>query len=118
VLSNQALHIDEEKSMPAYGTREYTNIGKTRIDMMIAEAISQGAIITGSNPWDIDTRLHGAVLRVRWDKHKMTLAISVVNINWYVPRETVWETIDTLLDGFMRQTKEMEGAFGHEIDAG
>src|ERR1700690_2009335 len=95
--------------MPAFGTREYGDIGKTRIDMMLAEAILRGATITGSNPWDIDTRLHGAVLRVRWDEYKMTLAISVVDINWYVPSETAWNTIDNMLYGFIEQTKDMEG---------
>lgn len=103
--------------MPACGTREYRGIGKTRIERMLAEAVLQGAVITGTNPWDIDTRLHGGVLSVRWDEHTMILAISVVNINWYIPRETVWNTIDTMLYGFMRQQKEMEDARGHEIDA-
>jgi hypothetical protein len=89
-------------------TREYRNISKTMIDKILTEAVSQGAIVTGFNPWDINTRLHGTVLRVRWDEPEMTLAISVVAINWYIPRKTVWSMIDTSLKGFIRQKKDME----------
>jgi hypothetical protein len=78
--------------------------------MMLSEAILQGAIITGSNPWNIDTRLHGTVLRVQWDETNMTMAISVVRANWYIQRETVWSTIDSLLHSFKRQKNDLEGA--------
>jgi hypothetical protein len=91
--------------MPAYGTREYSDISKTWVERMLTAAVSRGAVVTGSNPWDIDTRLHGAVLRVRWDETKMTMGISIVRVNWYVQHETVWSNIDALLYGFIRQEK-------------
>ena len=96
--------------MPSCSTREYGNINKARIDLILSEAVSHGAVITGSNPWNIDTRLHGAVLRVRWDETSMTMAIGLVRVNWYVPCETVWSNIDTLLYGFLRQEKDLRSA--------
>jgi hypothetical protein len=104
------MQFQKEKAMPSCGTREYGDISKQRIDMMLSEAVSQGAVITGSNPWDIDTRLHGTVLRVRWDETKMTMAISVVRANWYIQCEMVWSNIDTLLYGFIRQEKDVKRA--------
>ncbi len=95
--------------MQGCGTREYRNISKTRIDKLLTEAVSQGAVITGSNPWDIETRLHGIVLRGRWDETEKTLAISVVDVKWYVPCETVWSNIDVMLHDFIEQKKNMEG---------
>jgi hypothetical protein len=65
--------------MPGCGTREYRNICKTWIDKLLTEAVSQGAVITGFNPWVIEARLHGIVLQGRWDETMMTLAISVVD---------------------------------------
>lgn len=96
--------------MPGCGTREYRNISKTKIDKMLADAASQGAVITGYNPWDIEARLHGIVLQGRWNETEMTLAISVVDVNWYVPCETIWSNIDAILHGFIEKKKNMEGA--------
>lgn len=96
--------------MPECGVREYRDINKKKLGMILSEAASQGAIITGSNPWDIDTRLHGTVLRVKWDETKMTLSIRVVRANWYIQCETVLNKIDTLLYGLNRQEKDMKGA--------
>ncbi|MGC1456431.1 MAG: hypothetical protein WA946_14705 [Nitrospirota bacterium] len=92
-------------------TREYRDISKTNIDKILTEAASHGAVIKGFNPWDIDTRLHGAVLRIRWDEQKMTMAISVVNVNWYIPSETVWNNIDSMLDGYIRKKNNRDVAF-------
>ena len=96
--------------MPGYGTREYRNISKTRIDKMLTEAVSQGAVITGANPWDIVTHFHGIVLRAKWNEPEMALAISLLDVNWYVPRDTIWSNIDTMLNGFIGQKKNVEGA--------
>ena len=100
--------------MPKRTTHVYRNISKTRIDKLLAEAVSQGAVITGSNPWGIETRLHGVVLRGQWDETAMTLSLSVVDVNWYVPHETVWRNINTLLLGFMEQKKNRVDAVGFE----
>ncbi len=96
--------------MPGRGSREYSNISKKGIDMILSEAVSRGAIITGTNPWNIDTRFHGTVLRLWWNETNMTMAISVVSVNWYIRRETVWSAIDTQLHGFIRQKKGAENA--------
>jgi hypothetical protein len=95
--------------MPGCGTHEYRNISKMRVDAILSEAVSQGAVISGSNPWEIVSPLHGIVLRGQWDETTMILAISVVDTSWYVPCEMVWSTIDTMLCGFIEQTKDMEG---------
>lgn len=96
--------------MPGCGTREYGNISKLKIDKMLADAASQGAVITGANPWSIQTRLHGIIVHGRWDEARTSLAVSVVAVNWYVPCETVWENIDALLHGPVERKNDMAGA--------
>lgn len=104
--------------MTKCGTRTYREISKSRIDAILSEAVSRGAIIKGSNPWNIDTRLHGTVLRVAWQETERTLAITLEKVEWYIPRETVWRTIDTLMNGFISQKKEKERAFEYGREAG
>jgi hypothetical protein len=104
--------------LPKCGTRTYKEVSKTRIDTILSEAVSQGAIIKGSNPWNIDTRMHGAVLHISWHETERTMAVTVENVVWYIPCETVWSTIDTLMNGFNAQQKEMKGKFEFEKDAG
>ena len=89
--------------MPGCGTREYRNISKMTIDKMLADAASQGAVITGVNPWNIQTRLHGITLQGRWNEADTSLSVSVIDVNWYVPCTAVWENIDTLLAGPVEQ---------------
>jgi hypothetical protein len=52
--------------MPGCGTHEYGNISKIKIDTMLADAAAQGAVITGTNPWRIQTPLHGIILHGKW----------------------------------------------------
>jgi hypothetical protein len=98
--------------MQKCSTREYRNISKIKIDMIITEAVSQGAIIAGSNPWTVDTSLHGTVLRVTWDEKNMTMAVTVVRANWYIQCEMVWKHIDALLHGPVEQRENLEGVIG------
>ncbi len=96
--------------MPGCGTRKYRNINKMRVDRMLADAASQGAVITGVNPWNIQTRLHGITLQGKWNEADTSLSVSVVDVNWYVPCETVWENIDAMLHSPVEQKNNMEGA--------
>jgi hypothetical protein len=92
--------------MTGRGTRYYANINRAKIDMMIKELSSHGAVITGGNPWDIATRQHGIILRGEWSEATLTLALSVMDSNWYVPRDMIWDNIDPL----MRHIQALETA--------
>lgn len=96
--------------MPGCGTREYRNISKMNIDKMLAYAVSQGAVISGVNPWNIQTGLHGIILEGKWNKDSTSLSVSVVDVNWYVPCKTVWGNIDAMLSNPVEQKNNMEGA--------
>ena len=83
--------------MPESGTRHFTGITRSKIDMMFKALTSHGAAVTGSNPWDIDTHKHGVILRAEWNEAASTLALSVANRSWYVSSAKVWGHIDPLL---------------------
>jgi hypothetical protein len=82
----------------------YSNINRDTIDMILKELIDNGAVIRGQNPWDIVTYHHGVILNAEWDEAASTLAVSVTHSNWYVPRDTVCNYIDSL----MRDIQKLE----------
>ena len=92
--------------MPESGTRHFTGITRLKIDMMFKALATHGAAITGSNPWDIDTRRHGVILRAEWDEAASILALSVANRSWYVSSAKVWDHVEPL----MRTVQERETA--------
>jgi hypothetical protein len=92
--------------VPESGTRHFTNITRSKIDLMFTVLTSHGAAITGSNPWDIDTHKHGVILRAEWNEAASTLALSVAGRSWYVSSAMVWDQIDPLL----RTVQERETA--------
>jgi hypothetical protein len=83
--------------MPRHRILTYVNINQAKIDMMFNALLSRGAVITGRNPWDIETHQHGILLRAEWNEAASTLAVSVTHSNWYIPREMVWNHIDSLM---------------------
>jgi len=43
------------------------------------------------------------LLRGEWDEEASQLSITVTDANWYVPRETIWENIDSLMQAVHKQ---------------
>jgi hypothetical protein len=80
-----------------YGSRNYDNIDRTRVNLILKALIDHGSRVRGDNPWDIDTQKHGVLLRGEWDEAASLLSITVTDADWYVPRETIWENIDSLM---------------------
>lgn len=55
-------------------------------------------LVSGNNPWDIDTHKHGVKLQGTWDQQSSTLSVIVTDKDWYVPCSKIWETIDSLIN--------------------
>jgi hypothetical protein len=83
--------------MPGCGTHNYNNISKAKIELMLNELIARGCIIAGHNPWDVATHQHGITLRADWNEAASTLTVSITCRNWYVPHETIWSNVDSLI---------------------
>jgi len=83
--------------MTGYGTHNYGNINRSRIDAILDELIANGALVTGNNPWLVDTKKHGVQLKGEWNETCLTLAITVTAADWYVTRKAVWGNIDSLM---------------------
>jgi hypothetical protein len=83
--------------MPGCGTHNYTNINRAKIESMLDELIARGCIIAGHNPWDVTTHHHGITLRAEWNEVASTLTVSITRRNWYVPYETIWSNVDSLM---------------------
>jgi hypothetical protein len=83
--------------MAKHGTRSYENINRTKVEAIIDALTTHGSVVTGSNPWSIDTRKHGVRLQGDWNEETSTLDITVTDADWYVPSKTLWENIDSLM---------------------
>jgi hypothetical protein len=79
------------------GMRTFENINKSRIDAILKGLIDHGSLVAGINPWDVDTRNHGVLLRGEWNEETSQLTVTVTDANWYVPREKIWENIESLM---------------------
>lgn len=77
--------------------RSYPGITKTFISTMIHELAAGGVLVSGNNPWDIDTRLHGIKIKAEWQEQGSILSMSIIDRNWYVSHDDVWNAIDTLM---------------------
>lgn len=79
------------------GIRIYDNIDRAKVDVILKALIDHGSLVLGDNPWNVDTRKHGVLLRGEWDEEASLLSITVTDADWYVPREKIWENIDSLM---------------------
>ncbi len=84
--------------MSKHGTHSYGNINRAKAEAIIKTLMSHGAIVTGYNPWSIDTQKHGVLLQGDWSEETSTLDITVTHADWYVPSKTLWEKIDSLMN--------------------
>ena len=87
--------------MSDYGTHTYDNMTRARVDAILSDLIAHGSVVTGNNPWVVDTKKHGVLLKGEWSEETSTLAVTVTDADWYVTRRAVWENID----GLMRQAR-------------
>lgn len=79
------------------GTRIFENITKSRIEAILRGLIDHGSVVTGINPWDVDTRNHGVRLRGDWIEEASELTIIITDADWYVPEKIIWENIESLI---------------------
>jgi len=64
---------------------------------MLRALQNNGAVISGDNPWEIDTRQSGVKLRGQLNEAESNLEVTVVGRDWYVPCSMVWQKIDGLM---------------------
>jgi hypothetical protein len=79
------------------GTQIFENISRSRVDSILKGLIDHGSVVTGTNPWEVDTRNHGVQLLGEWNEAASKLAITVTDADWYVPQRKIWENIDSLM---------------------
>ncbi len=79
------------------GRRIFENITKSRIEAILRGLIDHGSVVTGINPWDVDTRNHGVRLRGDWIEESSELTITITDADWYVPEKIIWENIESLI---------------------
>jgi hypothetical protein len=79
------------------GTRTYENIDRSRVDTILKGLVEHGSLVSGTNPWEVDTRNHGVHLQGVWNEDASILSITITDADWYVPQSTIWENIESLM---------------------
>ncbi|MBF0456840.1 MAG: hypothetical protein HQK99_02985 [Nitrospirae bacterium] len=79
------------------GTHSYGNITKQKVDEILQALRSDGAVITGNNPWDVDTKHSGVKLKGEWTEATLTLNITVTDSAFYAPCQKIWDKIDNMM---------------------
>jgi hypothetical protein len=87
------------------GERIFEDINRSRLDAILKGLIDHGSLVTGTNPWDVDTRNHGVRLRGAWNEHASRLTITVMDADWYVPQKKIWESIASLMQLVPEETE-------------
>jgi hypothetical protein len=82
----------------------YKNVTSKARDALLARLHSNGMVVTGNNPWDIETNTLGVKLRAVWDPRARELKLIVTaGKGWPATCERIWERIDPII-------KEITGA--------
>ena len=83
--------------MPCGDPHIYNNINQEKITRIIATLTSNGANISGSNPWAVNTNNYGVKLLGTWDQPSSTLSVEVTDKNFLVPCNKIWENLDPMI---------------------
>ncbi len=83
------------------GVRSYARVTPQVKDALLARLHAEGMTVTGSNPWDIETRKYDVKLRALWDPRAQTLKLIVTagkgGLLGLVTCEAIWERIEPIL---------------------
>ena len=80
--------------------KEYGNVTAQIRDAILAKLREEKMLVTGSNPWSIDTTKEGVKLRAAWDPQGLTLRVVVTDwgpLAQTVGCEVVWAQINPVL---------------------
>jgi hypothetical protein len=78
-------------------THIFNDISKSGIEAILKGLSGNGSLVTGTNPWDVDTRQHGVRLRGNWLEEASQLTITVLDADWYGPKKKIWDRIQCLI---------------------
>jgi hypothetical protein len=79
----------------------YSGVTPAIRDAILAKLHSKNMIVTGDDPWDIDTKTHGVKLRAVWDPQTLVLKLIVVKSDFGVPCFMIWGELDPVLKGII-----------------
>lgn len=83
------------------GVRSYAGVTLQIRDTILEKLHAEGMVVTGNDPWDIDTQLAGVKLRAVWDPATQLLKLIVMTSSFLAPCTVIWERIDRALRGII-----------------
>jgi hypothetical protein len=83
------------------GARSYSGVTPQIRDAILAKLHAEGMVVTGEDPWDIDTQVAGVKLRAVWDPGAQVLRLVVTASAFFAPCDAIWGRIDRALHGII-----------------
>lgn len=85
------------------GVRSYSGVTERIKNTLLAKLRSEGMVVTGDNPWNIDTRQYDVKLRAVWNpKVQVVKLIVTAGKGGYfgiVTCDEIWKKIDPIMKG-------------------
>lgn len=80
--------------------KQFNNITQNQIDKVIISLKKAGAVIRGNKLLCfVETNSHGVVFRCRYDPFGKILVVEIIEKNWYVSYNAVWDKINKAIGG-------------------
>ncbi len=88
------------------GVRSYAGVTARLKDALLAKLHSEGMVVTGDGPWDIDTGQYSVKLRAAWDPRARELKLVVTTgaggYAGLVSCDKIWGKIDPILKEILK----------------
>lgn len=86
-----------QRNMSCGAPHHYPNINDRKIKQIIEVLTKNGAVISGENPWKVDTNNFGVKLVGTWEVDSSSLTVEVTDKSFFVPCDKIWENLDTMI---------------------
>ena len=76
------------------GVRAFSGVTPQKKDALLAKLHGAGMVVTGDNPWDVDTHTADVKLRAVWDPGAQVLKLIVTSSAVWAPCSAIWAQVD------------------------
>ena len=97
------LTLGAARAASLCGRRSYGGYSQAKVDALIKAMRDSGWKVSGNNPYNIDSGMHGIQFRAAFDAEAGSISVEVTAKNWYVPCSRIWDA----LEDYLRHTGDL-----------
>lgn len=86
------------------GVKSYSRVTERLTNALLSKLNEEGMVVTGTNPWNIDTKMYGVKLRAVWDPSAQVLKLIVTTgKGFFVTCDAIWERVNPKIKEVLRR---------------